>query len=301
MKEIKLPDGIYVGHADVSDKTGVTVILSPEGAIGGVDVRGCAPGGRETDLLRPEKAIASINAVVLCGGSAFGLAALDGVMRYCREKRIGHGVGAVKVPLVAGAVIFDLNDGSYTAPDQEAGYCACVAAKSIQYDWGIVGVGLGATVGKILGPNYAQKGGIGAATISLGEAFVTAITVVNALGDVMDYKTGKVVRGVTDGKGNLLNTKDLILSGKLAQLMSGANTTLSCIVTNVKLSKIEANKLASIAHDGFAKSISPVHTDFDGDTIFALSKGDVSLDFTALSVMTVEAVCNSIVHAVTVK
>jgi len=296
--EIKLPDGIYVGHAEVGEKSGVTVILAPEGAVGGVDVRGCAPGTRETDLLRAEKAISVCHAVVFCGGSAFGLAALDGVMRYCRERGIGHPVGAVKIPLVSGAVIFDIADDLSAAPDAQTGYCAALGAKSLQYDWGRAGVGTGATVGKILGPLHCQRGGIGAATVTLGAAFVTAVTVVNALGDVIDHKTGRIVRGVHDGGGNLLGTDHLILSGRLAQLMQGANTTLSCVLTNVKLSKLEANKLASAAHDGLAKTISPVHTDYDGDTVFALSKGGLPFDFTALSVMAVEAVARSVVRAV---
>ena len=296
--EIKLPNGIYVGHAEVGDKSGVTVILAPEGAVGGVDVRGCAPGTRETDLLRVEKAIDVCHAVVFTGGSAYGLAACDGVMRYFREKGIGHSVGAVKVPLVAGAVIFDIAEGLAHTPDAKTGYCAAVAAKNPQYDWGATGAGLGATVGKILGAAHCQKGGIGAATVNLGDAFVTAITVVNAMGDVIDPKTGGIVRGVHDGAGNLLGTSNLILSGKLAQLAAGGNTTLSCVLTNVKLTKLEANKLASIAHDGFAKTISPVHTDYDGDTVFALSKGDIPFDFTALSVMAVEAVRQAIINAV---
>ncbi|MCL2798419.1 MAG: P1 family peptidase [Firmicutes bacterium] len=352
MPQIKLPSGIYVGHAEVGDKSGVTVILAPEGAVGGVDVRGCAPGTRETDLLRAEKTINVCHAVVFTGGSAFGLSALDGVMRYCREKNIGHQVGAVKIPLVAGAVIFDIGEGLSDVPDAQTGYCAALAAKSLQYDWGQAGAGTGATVGKILGSAHCQRGGIGAATVELGGAFVTAITVVNAMGDVIDHKTGKLLRGVHDGAGNLLGTDQLILSGRLADMLrgqgsgireqgsgdvgrdcspiapqsvgadgnppapcetianpesrtpnpdsprKGGNTTLSCVITNVKLTKLEVNKLASIAHDGLAKSISPVHTDYDGDTVFALSKGDMPFDFTALSVMAVEAVAQSVISAV---
>jgi L-aminopeptidase/D-esterase-like protein len=297
MSDIKLPEGIFIGHADDGEKTGVTVILAPAGAVGGADVRGCAPGTRETDLLRPEKSISLVNAVAFCGGSAFGLAACDGIVRYCREKSIGHAVGAVKVPLVAGAVIFDLHDASYAHPDAQSGYCACIGAKNHGLEWGRVGAGTGAAVGKILGPGCSEKGGIGAATVSAGEAFVTAVTAVNALGDIIDPKTGKIIRG-TRMQGKHINTAEFIMSGKRAALMKGANTTLSCIITNVKLTKLEANKLASIAHDGFARAISPVHTDYDGDTIFALSKGEISFDFTALSVMAAEAVVQSILHAV---
>ncbi len=299
ISDILYPEGIYIGHADDGEKTGVSVILCPEGATGGVSVRGCAPGGRETDLLRPEKAIDKINAVVLTGGSAFGLAACDGVMRYCREKSIGYAVGAVKVPLVAGGVIFDLLDASYAHPNAETGYSACVDAKNHDVLWGAIGVGTGATAGKLLGLAMSAKTGISAATVSIGEAFVTAVTVVNALGDVIDYKTGKVVAGA-GSNGKFSGVNDLILSGSFMPSSStGGNTTLTCLLTNVSLTKLQINKLADIAHDGFAKSIAPVHTDYDGDTVFALSRGQQEFDFTVLSVMAVEAVCQSIVKAAT--
>lgn len=297
MENIKLPEGILVGH-DTLEKTGMTVILAPQGAVGGVSVRGCAPGTRETDLMRAENSVEKVNAVCLCGGSAFGLSACDGVVKFCHENGYGHAVGEIKVPIVAGAVIYDLVHGEYNYPAPQNGYDACKSAKNSGLEYGNIGVGKGATIGKILGNNLSSKSGVGMATVSLGGAYVTAITAVNALGDVVDYKTGQLISGVHDAAGNLLNTNNLILTGELLKLMKGANTTISCIVTNVKLTKLECNKLASIAHDGFAKSISPVHTDYDGDTIFALSEGAEQMDFLALSCMAVEAVCQSIEKAV---
>ncbi len=298
MEKIRLPEGILVGH-DTLEKTGVTVILAPSGAVGGVSVRGCAPGTRETDLMRAENSVEKVNAICLCGGSAFGLSACDGVVKYCHEKNYGHAVGAMSVPIVAGAVIYDLVHNEYNYPTAENGYSACKNAVASGVEFGNIGVGKGATIGKILGGDFSAKSGVGMATVSLGATFVTAITAVNAFGDVIDYKTGQVIKGVSDPSGRLLNTNNLILSGEIIKLLKGANTTISCIITNAKLTKLECNKLASIAHDGYAKTISPVHTDYDGDTIFALSKGEEQMDFLALSCMAVEAVCQSVVEAVT--
>ena len=298
MSEILLPKGISVGHAD-NGKTGVTAIICQDGAVGGADIRGCAPGTRETDCLRPEKVMDSINAIVLTGGSAFGLGSIDGVMKYLREKGCGHDMGKIKVPLVAGAVIYDLKD-EYEFPTAEFGYNACLnAEKGGAVKRGSVGAGTGATVGKIMGAACAMKSGIGAATVALGDLFVTALTVVNAVGDVYDPNTGKIAAGARLPSGEFLNTRNFVLSGEIIKAMRGGNTTLSCVMTNAKLSKLECNKLASISHDAFAMCIRPVHTDYDGDTIFALSKGDKSVpDFTLLSIMAVEAVSNSILDAV---
>jgi L-aminopeptidase/D-esterase-like protein len=295
-RNILLPDGIQIGHAD-NGVTGVTVILCPDGAVGGVDVRGCAPGTRETDLLRPEKAIEEVHAVVFTGGSAYGLGACDGVLRYLREKGKGFKTGALSVPLVAGAVIFDLKN-DYAFPDAETGYKAAAAAKNPCVAFGSVGAGTGATAGKILGAAAACKGGVGAATCESGGLFVTAVTVVNALGDIYDPKTGQIVAGARTPDDRFLNTQQFIASGGMLKLMKGANTTLSCVITNAKLTKLAANKLASIAHDGFALAIRPVHTDYDGDTVFALSRGGVRADFTMLSCMATEAVVGSILNAV---
>ncbi|MDR2201362.1 MAG: P1 family peptidase [Clostridiales bacterium] len=304
MTDILLPDGITAGHAG-DGATGVTVILCPDGAVGGVDVRGCAPGTRETDLLRPEKAIGSVNAIALCGGSAYGLGACDGVMRYLRERGKGHKIGPLVVPLVAGAVIYDLSAGEYNFPTAETGYAACLNAKSAGVEWGSVGAGTGASFGKIGAPGTASKGGVAAATVELDGVFVTAITVLNALGDVRDPDTGLQAggRGAKNGGGH--SAKNLILSGAFLRAAGasagaarpGGNTTLSCVVTNAGLGKLQANKLASVCHDAFARCIVPVHTDYDGDTVFALSKGDREFDFTTLSVMAVSAVEKSILRA----
>jgi len=333
MKHIKLPKGFSIGHAN-NDHTGVTVILAADKTVGGVCVRGSAPGTRETDLLKADKAVQEINAIVLTGGSAFGLGACDGVVKFLSEQGIGFDVGKHKVPLVAGAVIFDLKD-ELVYPTADMGYKACKNASDKNFKWGSVGAGTGATVGKILGPTFSQKSGIGAITVEAGTGslfeeqqvpsqnkqtslkkvpipiycettnvpFVTAITVCNAVGDVVD-KTGQIVAGVgaegEDKKRQFVGAGNMILAGASGASVGG-NTTLTCLITNVKLDKLHANKLASIAHNGYAKSINPVHTDYDGDTVFALSGGDVKLDFTALSIMAVEAVCESIVNAVKIE
>jgi L-aminopeptidase/D-esterase-like protein len=297
MTDILLPEGVLIGHAD-NKITGVTVILCPDGAVGGADVRGCAPGTRETDLLRPEKAIEKVNAVVFCCGSAYGLGACDGVMRFLRENNKGHKIGNLVVPLVAGAVIYDLNSGEYNYPDADMGYNACLAAKADGLRWGGTGVGTGATCSKTGGPAMAVKAGVSAATVALGGLFVTAVTVVNALGDVFDPGSGKQISGARLPGGGVLNAKRLILSGEILKSAQGSNTTLSCVITNAKLTKLQANKLASISHDAYARCINPVHTDYDGDTVFALSRGDINTDFMTVSVMAVEAVSRSIVSAV---
>jgi len=297
MQEIKLIENLKIGHDSVRGKTGCTVFLAPHGTKGGVCVRGAAPASRETDLLRAENAVSQIDAIVLSGGSAFGLASADGVMKYLAEQKRGFAAGDVKVPLVAGACIFDLNK-TVEFPNAINGYNACKNASNKNLRWGKVGAGIGATVGKILGRKASSSGGIGFSTITAGNAFVTAITVVNALGDVIDIENGGIVAGANDGNGNFLNSEKLIL-GHAHKANLGSNTTLSVVQTNVELTKLELNKLASVAHNGFAKAISPVHTDYDGDTIFTLSFGKEKLDFTALSVMAVEAVRRSIINSVT--
>ncbi len=298
MEKILLPKGIVLGHSSVGQDTGCTVILAKDGAVGGVSVRGCAPGTRETDALRAENSVPIVNAIVLSGGSAFGLGACDGVMQYCQENSIGYAVGDIKVPIVAGAVIYDLVKHKYTYPTQKNGYEACVNASESNLKFGKIGVGNGATIGKILGANFSAQSGVGASTVTLGTSYVTAITAVNAFGDVIDYESGKTIAGVQSPTQSATSTNNLILSGEIMRLLKGGNTTISCIITNAKLTKLEANKLAAIAHDGYAKCISPVHTDFDGDTIFALSKGEEQMDFLALSCMAVEAVAKSIISAV---
>lgn len=294
MQEILLPEGVAIGHAD-NDNTGVTVILA-DGGVCGVSVRGGAPGTRETDLLHNEAANGGVHAVVLSGGSAYGLSSCGGVMRYLAQKGEGVNFGGAVVPIVCGAVLFDLKD-KLDFPDENMGFEAAENAKNKGVKFGSIGAGKGATVGKILGPMGAVKGGIGGSTVKVGDAFVTAVVAVNALGDVVGHETGKIIAGARLPNGEFLDTRRIILSGKFAP-QTGGNTTIGCIITNVKLDKVQANKLAAIGHDGMAQSIKPTHTDFDGDALFALSKGDEVFDFSALSVMAVEAVACAIENAV---
>lgn len=294
--KILLPKGIKIGHADNS-VTGCTAIICEGGAVAGVDVRGGAPGTRETDLLRSDKAMEKINAVVLTGGSAYGLEASCGVMHYLREKGEGFAIGEKVVPIVSSAVLYDLNSPDYSYPDMAMGRLAAENAKSEGIEFGKVGAGTGATVGKIRGGEYASDGGIGAATVGTEQLFVTAVVAVNALGDVVDSRTGKIIAGAHDNAGGFLDTEGCVLSGNFARLMYG-NTTIGCVMTNANLTKVQANKLASIAHNGLARTIRPVHTDHDGDTLFALSSGDAQCEFTMLEIMAVEAVARAVVNAV---
>lgn len=293
--EIIIPKGIKIGHSQ-DEYTGVTVILSEKGVVAGADVRGGAPGTRETDLLRPDKAVQKINAVVLSGGSAYGLSSCDGVMRYLKDKGCGHKMGNKVVPIVSGAVIYDLNDKDYHIPDSENGYEACLNASENPL-FGQVGVGKGATVGKIRGIKNACKSGIGAYTVKVAGVTVTAIICVNALGDVID-KDGKILAGAKGKDGEFINTSDCLLNNRFGTLLFG-NTTIGCILTNAKLDKLQANKIASVAHNGLAKSISPVHTDYDGDTLFCMATGKVPvLNLVLLQTAAVEAVENAVRAAV---
>lgn len=294
--KILLPHGVKVGHAGNS-VTGCTAILCENGAVAGADVRGGAPGTRETDLLHNDKAMEKIQAVVLSGGSAYGLEASCGVMHWLRERGKGFAIGGKVVPIVCSAVLYDLAGPDYNFPDIAMGKAAAENATDKNVVFGKVGAGTGATVGKIRGSEFCSQGGIGAATVGSPELYVTAIVAVNALGDVADHRTGKIIAGAHDNAGGFLDTVGCILSGNFARLMYG-NTTIGCLVTNAKLTKVQANKLASIAHNGLAQSICPVHTDHDGDTLFALSAGEATCEFSMLGVMATEAVSRAVTSAV---
>lgn len=295
-----LPDGITLGHANDA-YTGVTCILA-DGAIGGVSVRGGAPGTRETDMLHAEKSQGFVNAIVLSGGSAFGLEAACGVTEFLRERGVGFAVGDKVVPLVAQAILFDLNTpGEYHYPDKKMGYAAAAAAaaKRDGIKFGAVGAGTGATVGKILGAGGACKSGIGGATYLFGDVIVSAVVAVNAVGDVYERGSGKIIAGARTPDGKFLNTVECIKNGFFAaQMQAHANTTIGCVMTNARLDKVQTNKLAAIAHDGLAMSIRPVHTDADGDTMFALSRGDKELDFNIIAALAAEATAQAIENAV---
>ena len=258
---------IRVGHdTNLEAGTGCTVIICDTPAVGGIDVRGGAPATRETDLLRPLNMVEGVHAILLTGGSAFGLDAASGVMRYLAERNIGFDVGVAKVPIVPAAAIFDLGFGSASVrPDADAGYRACVQATSDPVAQGNIGAGTGATVGKLLGPGFMMKGGLGSASMRMDDGtLVGAIVVVNALGDVIDPQTQQVIAGTRSPMGGFIASNPF------------GNTTIAVVATSASLSKDSANKVAQMAHDGLAQAIRPAHTMFDGDTVFALALGTAS-------------------------
>lgn len=270
--------GIKVGHAEnTQGKTGVTVIIAENGAVCGVDVRGAAPGTRETDLLNPINSMEKVNAVVLSGGSAFGLEASCGVMQYLEEKGIGFDVGVTKVPIIPAAVLYDLENGDvFCRPNQEMGRKACENASNEILLEGDVGAGCGATVGKLRGTLGWCNSGIGSwAETTENGITVAAIIAVNAFGDILEK--GTIIAGTKDENGNFLDTAKGIIQNASTLSFSGKNTTIGVIATNVKLTKAQATKVAGMAHDGLARCISPVHTTMDGDTLFCLSTEEVEL------------------------
>jgi L-aminopeptidase/D-esterase-like protein len=296
--------GIAVGHfTDKRRPTGCTVILTPQGAVGGVDVRGAAPGTRETELLSPLNTVAVVHAVLLSGGSAFGLDAAGGVMRWLEEHGIGVPVGPVRVPIVPAAILFDLlvGDGSIR-PDAQAGYAACIAASTDAPAEGNVGAGAGASVGKLFGLDRAMKGGIGSASVCVGGITVGAIVAVNAIGDVIDPGTGRVVAGARSADGlRLHGSTRAMLQGELPTNMPvGAATTIGVVATDAVLTKSQANKIAQMAHDGLARSINPVHTQSDGDTLFALGTGasGLTVNVTVLGTLAAEVMAQAVLSAV---
>lgn len=305
MKEIKFLDieKIKVGHCENHEGgTGCTVVLCEEGATGGVSVRGGAPGTRETDLLNPTEMIEKIHAVVLSGGSAFGLDASCGVMEYLERKNIGFDVGVTKVPIVCSAVLFDLTIGdSKIRPDKKMGYEACVFSETNRKDLnGNVGAGCGATIGKALGPKSSMKSGLGSYAIQIGDLKIGAMVAVNAFGDVIDPLTGKILAGVLDyNKLSFLNTENILVKEyENKNNRFNGNTTIGLIVTNAKLSKNETNKIASIAHNGFAKTIYPVHTMYDGDTIFTMATNIVEADVSTVGMLASKVMEKAVINAI---
>lgn len=301
--------GIKVGHyTDREAATGCTVVLCEGGAVGGVDVRGSAPGTRETDLLHPLRLVQEVHAVLLTGGSAYGLDAASGVMRYLEERSIGFDVGVGVVPIVPAAVLFDLTLGDpHTRPDATAGYQACQAAGEGPVAEGCVGAGTGATVGKLLGPKFATKSGLGTASQKIGKGIVVgAIVAVNAFGDVVDPRTGAILAGTRRPViGGFLNTMEH-MKGDLGQtvLSFAQHTTIAVVATNAYLNKEGANKVAQMAHDGLARTIRPVHTMFDGDTVFALATGKPpkagnGADPSVVGAIAAEVLAQAVMRAVT--
>jgi L-aminopeptidase/D-esterase-like protein len=297
--------GLKVGHFTMAGRpTGCTVVLAESGAVGGVDVRGSAPGTRETDLLNPVNTVEKVHAIVLSGGSAFGLDAASGVMRYLDERGIGFETAFGNVPIVPAAVLFDLNVGDpKIRPTADCGYRAAAAASDGPVQEGNVGAGSGATVGKLAGTARAMRGGLGTASITTREGLVVAAMVaVNAVGDVIDPATGRVVAGVRteDGKG-LADARTLVRSGVLEPPGKfGRNTTIGVVATNATLTKAQATKVAQMAQDGLARSIWPAHTPLDGDTIFTLATGERSspVDLMTIGALAADAVAEAVVRAV---
>ena len=297
--------GIRVGHyTDTEAVTGCTVVLATEGAVAGVDVRGAAPGTRETDLLRPLNLVQEAHAIVLSGGSAYGLAAADGVMTYLEEQGIGFPVGVGVVPIVASAILFDLAIGDPSVrPRTENGYQACLSADTSAPLQGSVGAGTGATVGKVLGQERAVKGGLGCASRRVGSYTVGALVAVNALGSIVDSETGQIIAGPHDPDGlGFLNSVDIVENTPEPVVASTLrNTTLAVVATDAPLTKEQANKVAQMSHDGLAMAIRPAHTMFDGDVVFALStgKGDSIPDVTPYGAAAARALSSAIVTAIT--
>jgi len=294
--------GIRVGHyTDLEAATGCTVVLCEEGAVAGVDVRGAAPGTRDTDLLDPVNAVEKIHAVILSGGSAFGLDAAGGVQHYLEERGIGFEMAGIHVPIVPGAVVFDLDIGSArTRPGIKEGYQACLNATDGPVAEGCVGAGTGAMIGQLMGKERATKSGLGTASIKIhGDVIVAAIFSVNALGDVIDPSTGHVLAGIRpeDGQG-FGNTVDLMRQGYTFLSKPGGNTVIGIVATNALLTKPQANKIAQMAHDGLGRAINPAHTMLDGDTIFSLSLGDRKCDITTVGAMAAEVSQKAIISAV---
>ena len=296
--------GILVGHfTDTRRPTGCTVVLTTGGAVGGVDVRGAAPGTRETELLSPLNAVEKVHAVLLAGGSAFGLDAAGGVMRWLDERGVGVQVGPARVPIVPAAILFDLWLGDASIrPDAQAGYAACQAASHQPPAEGSVGAGAGATVGKLFGIQRAMKGGIGTASVQVGAITVGALVAVNAIGDVVDPSTGRVVAGARTADGqSLLGSMQALLRGELpAHLQAGMATTLGVVATDAVLTKAQAGKVAQMAQDGLARSINPVHTMTDGDTVFALATGASGLpgNVTLIGALAAEVMAAAVLRAV---
>lgn len=282
----QLPAGVIAGHwSDPVGRTGCTVVLAPAGAVGGVDVRGAAAGTLGTDALRPGMLVQHLHGVLLTGGSAFGLAAAGGAMRYLEQQGCGYELGPVRVPILAGAVIFDLLSGDpHARPGADAGYAACLAASGAP-QMGAVGAGTGATVAKGGDGSQTAPGGLGIATGKAGAASVAALMVVNSVGGIFDQERQEWVA-------------PLSVWDRASSLVAGANTTIGVVATDAKLSKEQANRIATVAHDGIARAIRPAHTMYDGDTIFCMATGAVAAPYDAVEALAADLVGSAIVAGV---
>ncbi|MCI1966139.1 MAG: P1 family peptidase [Oscillospiraceae bacterium] len=304
MKQVEFTDiyGLKVGHAqNLRAATGCTVVLCEKGAVAGVDVRGGSPSTRETDALNPVNLRKSVHAVLLAGGSAFGLDAAAGVMQYLEERGIGRDVKVTRVPIVCGAILFDLKCGDYRVrPDKAMGYEACRNAGSGPVSMGSIGAGTGATIGKIKGPDYAMKGGVGSFCLQAGDLMVGAVMAVNCMGDVYDEREQRVIAGVlNEDKKTVGSTEALMIENyrNETDLFSG-NTVIGVVGTNAVLTKAEANKLACVSQNGIARAVRPAHTTSDGDTVFTMATGKVKADPDVVGILAARSVENAILQAV---
>lgn len=301
MKEIKITEieNIKIGNAEnTKGKTGVTVIIAPDGAPCGVDIRGGGPASRETNLLSPTAAADKIHAVALSGGSAFGLDSAGGVMQYLEELGIGFDTGVAKVPLVCASCIFDLAVGEDVRPDKAMGYEAAKNAFAGLFEEGSHGCGTGATVGKLRGTEYMMKSGLGAFALQLGDLKVGAIAVVNALGNV--YEDGKIISGMLNDEKNGFADSCLYMykSYKPMQKLFTGNTTIAAVITNASFNKIEMTRIAAMAQNGMVRAIKPINTSADGDSTYALSCGDVSADINVVGTLAADVLEKAIINAV---
>lgn len=292
--------GVLVGHfTHRQGATGVTVILCPPKTVGSVEVRGGAPGTRETDLLQPHNLVQEVNAIVLSGGSAYGLASADGVVRFLADRKQGYMSSAgYLVPIVAGAIIFDLRLGEQgIVPDAPMGYMACVNASNKPVPQGNVGAGTGAICGAMRGKTYATKGGLGSASVDLGGGLiVSAVVVVNAVGDIIDEQ-GRIIAGLRGENGEFVGMLNALKALRLSD-QTGTNTVIGCIATNAKLTKLQAHKVAQMAHDGIARAVNPAHTMYDGDTVFAIATGEIEADVNLVGAFGAEVMAQAIRSAV---
>lgn len=293
--------GVKVGHAQNEEAlTGCSVILLDKPSVCGVDVRGSAPGTRETDLLDPLNLVSVVHAICLSGGSAYGLDAATGVMQYLEEKGVGLDVGYGVVPIVPAAVLFDLAVGDYRVrPDRHMGYQAAAAATSEAVSEGNVGAGTGASVGKLNGFANAMKSGLGSASLTLPNGLVIgALVAVNAVGHVMEPKTGEILAGPLDEHREIRDSVDMMLQHAFSPIPPGTNTTIAVVASNAKLTKAEAQKVAQMAHDGLARTIRPIHTMYDGDTIFSVATGEMEAAVDVVGALSADVLAAAVVNAV---
>lgn len=304
MREIRITEieNIRIGSAENAEAgTGCTVIIAENGMAAGLDVRGGGPASRESELLKPLATAQEIHAVLLAGGSAFGLDAAGGVMRYLEERGIGFDVGVTKVPLVCESCLFDLAVGdARIRPDQAMGYAACENAQTGNYRDGNYGAGCGATVGKLYGKDFCMKSGIGSYAVQIGELKVGAVVAVNALGDIYDWKTGEKAAGLLaqDKKSFLALDQEMYRSYEVVENRFTGNTTIGAIITNAKFDKSRLCKIAGMAHDGYARAIRPVHSSADGDSIYALSTGTIAADLDMVGTLAAEVMAEAILRGV---